>query len=74
MSNNLRKYAKQTNTRLVLGFILILLFLGDGLICFIYGTGAAVMGLICIIGGLVLLLIIWLVLLLIDWIVKRANE
>jgi hypothetical protein len=71
---DLRRYAKQTNTRLVVGFILILFLIGDGLIFFFYGREAAVSGLICILAGLSPLVLIWLVLLVIEWVAKRADQ
>jgi len=73
MSRDLRRYAKQTNIRLVIGFILILLVVGDGLIYLFYGRGAAIMGIICIFGGLTLIILILLVLWFIDWIVRTKN-
>lgn len=48
MSIDLRKYAKQTETRLILGFLLLVFIVGDGLIFYFYGTGAGVAGLICL--------------------------
>ena len=73
MPNDLRKYAKQTNTRLIIGGILLLIFVGGGLIYLIYGGGAAITGLLCILAGLVPVLLIILVLAIIDWIVKKNN-
>lgn len=74
MSHDLRKYARQTTFRLIVGGILILFIVGDGLIYLIYGSGAAATGLLCFGGGMMILLIILLVFWLMDWIVKRANE
>jgi hypothetical protein len=71
---DLRRYAKQTNTRLLVGFILILFLIGDGLIYIFYGRGAAVSGLICILAGLSPLVLIWLLLLAVEWIAKRADR
>ena len=71
---DLRRYARQTNARVVAGFILILVLVGDGLIYFIYGREAAIMGLICLAAGLAPLLLIALVLWFMEWVVKRANE
>ena len=51
MSRDLRQYARQTNFRLIVGFILLLFIVGDGLIYLFYGQGAALMGLICLLGG-----------------------
>ena len=42
MTRDLRKYARQTNIRLGVGAVLVLLIVGLGLIYFIYGPGAAV--------------------------------
>lgn len=58
MGRDLRQYARQTNFRLVLGFILLLLIVGDGLIYLIYGKSAAATGLFCILAGLVPVIII----------------
>jgi TM2 domain-containing membrane protein YozV len=74
MSRDLRRYARQTNTRLVVGFLLILFLLGDGLIYYIYGKSAAITGLICLLAGLVPLVLIGLVLYLMEWVVKRAEN
>ena len=74
MANDLRRYAKQTNTRLILGGLLILFILGDGLIYIFYGGGAAAMGMICLFAGLFPLLLIWLALAGIEWLNKRANR
>ena len=73
MSRDLRKYARQTNFRLLVGFILILLVVGLGLIYLIYGPSAAVSGLLCTLAGIAPLGLIWLFLYLLDWIVKFTN-
>ena len=54
MSRDLRKYAKQTNVRLGIGAFLLLVLVGVGLIYFIYGAGAAIMALACLLGALLL--------------------
>ncbi len=74
MSRDLRKFAHQTNIRLLVGFILLLLLVGDGLIYLIYGQGAAVFGLLCILAGLSPLILIYLVLVIIDRIAKIENQ
>jgi uncharacterized SAM-binding protein YcdF (DUF218 family) len=74
MSKDLRKYAQQTTARLVIGFVLLLLVVGIGLIYFIYGQGAAMMGLLCLAGVLVPVVLIALALWGIDWIVKRSDQ
>ena len=70
MSRDLRRYARQTNVRLLVGFSLLLFIVGDGLIYVFYGRGAALMGLFCLAAGLAPLLLIWLVLWLMDWVVR----
>ena len=77
MSNyrrDLRKYARQTNVQLFIGFLVLIIILGNGLIYTIYGAAAAVSGVICTLAGLFPLVLIWLALVGIEWIVKRANE
>jgi len=74
MSRDLRKYARQTNFRLIVGALLLLFIVGDGLIYVIYGPAAAVTGLLCLLGSLVPVGLIVLALLLLDWITKHANR
>ena len=73
MSRDLRKYAKDTNVRIGVGAVLLLFIVGVGLICAIYGFGAAVSGMLCILAGLIPVGLIFLVFFGLDWIVKRAN-
>jgi hypothetical protein len=73
MTRDLRKYARQTNVRLIVGALLVLLLIGDGLIYLLYGSGAAVTGLLCIGIGLTPVLLVLLFLFVLDWITKRAN-
>ena len=74
MSRDLRKYARNTNIRLLAGFILLLFLVGGGLIYMIYGPRGATFGLICLLAGLAPLALIALILWGMEWIVKRANE
>jgi uncharacterized SAM-binding protein YcdF (DUF218 family) len=74
MSRDLRKYGRQTNVRLIVGAFLLLFVIGDGLIYLIYGSGAALMGILCLLGGMVPVVLTILVLLLLDWIRKRADS
>jgi hypothetical protein len=73
MSRDLRRYARQTNARLFVGFLLLLFIVGDGLIFWLYGRNAALMGLLCTVLGLAPLLLVWLVLTLLEWVVKKAD-
>lgn len=74
MSRDLRKYARQTNVQLAVGAVLLLFLIGDGLIYLIYGKGAALMGLSCLLIGLAPIVLIVLLMLLLNWIVKLANR
>lgn len=74
MKRDLRDYARQTTFRLMIGGILLLFIVGDGLICWIYGPSAALTGLLCLGAGLFPILLIWIILSLLEWIAKRANR
>jgi len=70
---DLRKYARQTNLQLAIGFLLILLIVGDGLIYFIWGRDAAVMGIVCIMAGIAPMVAVFLILWGIELFVKKNN-
>jgi hypothetical protein len=74
MSRDLRRYARQTQFRLILGLLLMLGVVGDALIYVFYGIRAALFGLLCIAGVLGPILIIVIIFAFIDWIVKRSNR
>jgi TM2 domain-containing membrane protein YozV len=74
MSRDLRKYAKQTNVQLFIGALVVLFIIGDGLIYLIYGGGAALTGILCLLGGMVPVVLTILVLLLLDWVRKRVDH
>ncbi len=71
---DLRKYANQTFVSLIVGALLVLFIVGDGLIYLFYGQGAALTGLLCLVGGMAPIVLIYLFFLLLDWVVKRANR
>ena len=58
MSRDLRQYMKQTETRLIIGFLLLVFLVGDGLIFYFYGPGAGLMALVCPGGMLVPVLLV----------------
>lgn len=72
--NDLRKYARQTTFRLIVGAILLLMIVGEGLIFAIYGSGGAISGLLCIGAGLLPVFLIIGILYLMEWIVKNNRE
>ena len=53
MPRDLRKFTAQTNVRLILGGLGLLFVVGLGLIALIYGPNAALMGFLCLLGGMV---------------------
>ncbi|HLE14408.1 MAG TPA: hypothetical protein VI776_06650 [Anaerolineales bacterium] len=71
---DLRKYARQTNARLITGGLLLLFGVGVGLIYVLYGARAAGMGFACLVLGLTPLILIWLVLAIVAWITKQADR
>lgn len=73
MKRDLREFARQTNVRLGLGAFILLFVVGLGLIWLIYGGGAASMGLLCLLAGLVPVVLILGVFYGLDWILKRAR-
>lgn len=74
MKRDLRKYMKDTNTRILFGAFFMLFVIGIGLIWAIYGGGAAVTAFFCLLGAAVPIGLIFLSLFGLDWIVKRANR
>lgn len=74
MSRDLRKYARQTNFRVLAIIILAIIVVGEVFIYLVYGPASAVTGLLCFGGALSPLLLIWLFLRGLDWIVKRGSE
>ena len=74
MSRDLRKYASQTNFRLIFGGFILVFVVGIGLIYLFYGQGAALTGLLCLIVGLIPLVLIWFAFFILEVITKRANK
>ena len=74
MKRDLREYARQTNIQLIVAAFVLLFGIGLGLIYVIYGPGAAGVGLLCLLGGMVPIALILVALFLIDWIAKRARS
>ena len=74
MKRDPEKFMQQTNLQLIVGGVLILFIVGDGLVFFLLGPSAAAMGLLCIGAGFIPIVVIYLVFLLIDWIVKNARK
>ena len=73
MSRNLREYAKNTKTRLVIGFLALVFLVGDGLIFLFYGKEAGVFGLVCLVGALMPVLLVILFLAIADKVVQKNK-
>lgn len=50
----MRKHRSRTDRNLLIGFFALALIVGGALIWWLYGTGAAALGILCIAGGGVL--------------------
>ena len=74
MKHDLRHYARQTGFRLILGGLILLFVVGDGLIYIFYGRNAAAAGLLCILAGLVPILLVLLALYVVEWILQRNDR
>lgn len=73
MKRDLRAYTRQTRFRLILGALVLVFVVGEGLIYIIYGPQAAVSGLLCMGAGLIPVIMIVVILQILDWVVKKAN-
>lgn len=73
MSKDLREYTRSTQTRLIAGFLLLVFIVGDGLIFILYGKGAGLAGLICLMGALLPIGLIVFFLWLADRIVEKQG-
>ena len=71
MTRDLRRYSRQTNFRLLAGFLLLVFLVGDGLIYLFMGRNAALMGLVCLVLSLVPAVLVWLLLAGIDWLGEK---
>ena len=71
---DLRKYAQDTNKRLVWGALALILIVGLGLIFVFYDLGGALSGLVCMAAGLAPVILIVLALNWIEKLVERANQ
>jgi hypothetical protein len=74
MSQDMRKYAKQTNIQLIFGGIILFFVVGLGLIAIFYGLQAALLGLICLLGAFLPIGAITILLGGLDFLVKRINK
>lgn len=71
---DLRKYARQTNARILLGGLLLLFTVGLGLIYVFYGPRGALTGLLCLLTAFVPIGLVVLALWLLEKLVRRSRE
>jgi hypothetical protein len=64
----------QTNFRLILGGILLVFLVGDGLILIFMGKQAALTGLLCLLMAMAPVLMTGFVLWLMSWVVERSRR
>ena len=74
MSRDLRKYTSQTNVQLIVGALVLLFIVGIGLISWLYGLQAALMGFLCLLGALIPVGLIVLSINGLDAILNRINK
>ena len=74
MTRDLRKYARNTSVQLGVGAFLLLFVIGLGLIYWLYGKQAALLGFACLLAAMFPIVLILLFLFITDWIVKRAGR
>lgn len=64
----------ETNFRLILGGILLVFLVGDGLILIFMGRQAALTGLLCLLMAMVPVLMTGFVLWVMGWVVERSRR
>jgi len=72
--SDLRRYSRQTYRRLIIGGILLLFGVGGALIYWSYGAGGAILGILCLLVGLIPVGLIIFILGIMEWIVERNRE
>ncbi len=74
MSKDLREYTRNTQNRMVFGFLVLVFLVGDGLIYVFYGMGAALVGLGCLVGAMLPVGIVVFFLWFTDWLLKNREK
>jgi hypothetical protein len=74
MSQDMRKYARQTKIQLIVGGIILFFVVGLGFIAVIYGVEAAFLGFICLLGAFIPIGAITILLGGLDLIVKKLDK
>jgi hypothetical protein len=72
--SNPRAHRARTDRNLLLGFFALLFIVGGGLIWYLYGAGAAALGVACIALGALLVGALSLLMLGLEWLSHRWDE
>ena len=76
-STDMRRHRSNTDRNLLIGFFAVAFIIGGALIWYLYGAGAAALGVVCIAGGAVLAGIVMGIMVglqwLSDWLDKREE-
>lgn len=68
------RHRRQTQSRLVVGGLLVLLGVGGGLVWWIFGGTAAVTAVACLLAGVGIFGLLWLILTLMElWVKERES-
>ena len=70
---DLRRYASQTNVRLLAGMLILFMVVGNGLVFLIYGSGAVRTSLLCMLTFSLPVILIALLLALVEWVSRRGR-
>jgi hypothetical protein len=62
VGRDLREHRRATDRRLIVGFVVLLLVVGDGLVYLAYGPAAALSGMLCMVGAVAIFGVLWLIL------------
>lgn len=72
--DDLHKYAAKTNRNLIIGAFVLLFVVGLGLIAFFYGWNAALLGGLCILGGMIPVGLVAILMFGLDRVVKGIKK
>jgi len=74
VARDLNKYASKTNRGLIIGGLALLFVVGLGLITLFYGPQAALVGFLCLLGGLVPIGLVALAMVGLNAVVKKIKK
>ena len=74
MDRDLQKYASKTTIHLIIGGFVLLFVVGLGLIALFYGVKAALLGFLCMLGGLVPIGMVALLMFGLNLFVKKIHK